>query len=304
MRRYIGATQTGVVIINSSTDKDVLGVGTDGLKTCLGIVMYGENGYISLIHYDQTIGNDELQKQFAKVPGLYKWEIWVNEPFVDKGEPSKVRVEKLLGIMQQFALKIDHDLCSIQNDAFYIKRNGEGVAGVPQTILYCDTKYDREKGLGPRHITNMLNHIHGDKSIDEQYDGNDFTHLKLQPYVSLITPDVAFKTTGISRDEWQKYADGYVTCKVAEKGLSITNLGKSPSAREVAKATRETQEVLEFMKSIKKTQEDIREVHLKLQIDLESTQCDDHVPAAASSDPNLAGALPHATMDDDVPADN
>lgn len=177
---YIGVTQDGLARITRDTPDDVIGIVTEGLIVCLGIVLYGTIE-VSLIHYDGTISLSELQQEFTKVMPN-KWEIWRNSTYKESAEHR----DALIKVIQENKLTQVQPTLRISNKitddgaSFYIKKinNGEYIArpGLPKEMI----KYAEDINL--RHCINMINHMCGDTYVDEQYSGTSFNVLPKVSY--------------------------------------------------------------------------------------------------------------------------
>lgn len=84
---YVGITQKGVGRIREDTPEEVMGLYTNKLRTCLGVILYGEDNQITLIHLDQTSYNANVFKRSTDIMNEYnaikahKVEIWRNPKF-------------------------------------------------------------------------------------------------------------------------------------------------------------------------------------------------------------------------------
>jgi len=170
------------------------------------------------MHYDGTIEKKELKNEFQKIINLFKWEIWRSSS-ADWDKESGEHRDTFKKFISDEISTIKPILRITQTGSFYVDREGQGHPNEPKNLSKFINNFEL------RHSINMLNHLHGNEDVDEQYDGTGWSQAmpRLDKNVSLDEPDyiynLAMKQNNLSSldnsqkkviySHWQEKVDDY-----------------------------------------------------------------------------------------------
>jgi hypothetical protein len=85
--KYIGITQgcAGTIQINDQ-DSSILGLYTEKIKTCLGIVLLRQDGKVSLFHYDGRQSTKSISEWLVDGLPIIKCDVWYNPYYASNKE--------------------------------------------------------------------------------------------------------------------------------------------------------------------------------------------------------------------------
>jgi len=96
---YMEATQDGVVrLLFNETGPNIVGLYTEGLQTCLAIIMVGDRG-ISLIHSAGMLSPESIQNELKLIGNIEFWTVGYNPTFYPKKREDSDLRDKLADII-------------------------------------------------------------------------------------------------------------------------------------------------------------------------------------------------------------
>jgi hypothetical protein len=116
MKTFLSVNVNGIGRITDKTPKDIIGIGTHGLKTCIGVFLYNDKR-ISLLHLDYLSNLDAILEEAKYFDKEYKLAI------VFKDETPR-SVELILFIGEHFPPNMITRVFKTDNGTTYLDREG------------------------------------------------------------------------------------------------------------------------------------------------------------------------------------
>lgn len=176
---YIKIGQDGIGRLTPESPAQLLGLGTDGLQTCLGIALIGHNGRISLIHKSEGVSFQFIQQEITWAAPLRACYI-VRSPYHEITPGQAVFIEKLKSAIAPVGCQIKWAT------EFFINKMGQ----------YQDISSAQELKILPpfieeRAYVNIVNAYfapQGNAPLDVQFDGQNWLDFpSLTEHVSYIS---------------------------------------------------------------------------------------------------------------------
>ena len=188
MPKYIEVTQDGCArLIRGVSPSDIEGIYTDGLLSCIAIIIVGSNG-IALIHDTGALSVASVLREFDSVGRVIYWTLAVNTKYYCN-ENEKKWLEIFARFIEQLEEKIGRDkhlkISSTDNHIKYYEAKKTFVSVTKEGRINVDTR--PLDTLLPRnvderhHLINVVNNYfldaHEEIDIDVQFDGANFTNM-------------------------------------------------------------------------------------------------------------------------------
>lgn len=187
---FIRASQDCIVRLDETTPSSIEGLCTSGLTTCIALIIYGNNGNISLMHISnwRPEVHDKDSKLLTNIIEEFKWignnfkDIYViyNENEYRDEEEVFTHVWGFINLLDELLPDYqipDQGIClkGSPKGVVAIKRNNELVFPAQPNIGQLPPFYEK------RFITNLLNQYFlslKESYLDLEYQGNTWTSIK------------------------------------------------------------------------------------------------------------------------------